>query len=287
MPECPPSAWSEVDPTQWGGVVPILGGADTGKSTAVRHFYDRLRASNRSVAVIDGDPGQSTLGPPTTLTAVPPAGTSSFPPKGPPRHWFVGAPSPRGHMLEMVVGARRLLDVVQGSGPDVVLYDTTGFIEVRRGGRALKLALIDVLRPSTVVGLQRTDELEPLLTPLRQRSALQVVDLPVPSAVTRRSAEQRRDHRSRRFATYFDDADRQTLYWPDFAVRPNLDFSINELVALTTTDGFVEALARVDVIDRSAYTLEVETPAISPTALKEIRRGDVCLDPTTYEDRHP
>lgn len=59
----------------------VLGGTDMGKSTAVRAFYETLRADHQSVAVIDGDPGESTLGVPTMLTAILPSGDPSRTPR--------------------------------------------------------------------------------------------------------------------------------------------------------------------------------------------------------------
>lgn len=280
-----PEAWKQINLASWNGPILILGGTDSGKSTAVQIFYEALCRAGRAVAVVDGDPGQSTLGPPTTLTAAGPDPSTAVPPETPMYHSFVGAPSPRGHMLDLLVGGQRLVEVTQAAGADVILYDTTGFIEVRRGGRALKFALLDLLRPSTVVALQRDEELEPILTPLRQRSRARLLELPVSSAVTDRSAAQRRRHRTQRFASHFDAASLLHIDWPTVAVVPNLDFTENQLVAFETEDGFTTALGRIDAIDRETCTLTVETPMADLDAIDTIRLGDVCLDPGTYEDQ--
>lgn len=280
-----PENWPEIAPSTWPSPTVVLGGTDTGKSTAVQLFYEDLRQSIRDVAVIDGDPGQSTLGPPATLTAALPNDDSTFPPHDQVWHTFVGATTPRGHMLELVVGARKLLDVVRTEGADRILYDTTGLIDVHRGGRALKFALLNILEAPTVVALQRNSELEPLLSSLRHSRRVQVVDLPVPPQVKNRSQAIRRRHRADRFAACFDDAHLETVHWPRMAVVPNLDFCIDQLVAFETVEGFVRALGRIDSIDRSECTLTVETSLDSLDAIDTIRLGDVCLDPGTYEDR--
>lgn len=280
-----PEAWQQVNLSSWTGPVLILGDTDSGKSTAIQIFYEALSQAGRAVAVVDGDPGQSTLGPPTTLTAAGPDSNQTLLPETPMYHSFVGAPSPRGHMLEVLVGAQRLVAATEAAGADVVLYDTTGFIDVRHGGRALKLALLDLLQPTTIVALQREEELEPLLTPLRQRSRCRLIDLPVSPAVDERSVAQRRLHRRERFATHFDTSSLLTIDWPTVAVVPNLDFTENQLVAFETDTGFTTALGRIEAIDRETCTLTVETPLDRLTTIDTIRLGDVCLDPETYEDQ--
>ncbi len=280
-----PEAWRQVNLASWAGPILILGDTDSGKSTALHIFHEALSQAGRAVAVVDGDPGQSTLGPPTTLTAAGPDPNQAVLPETPRYHSFVGAPTPRGHMLEVLVGAQRLVAATEAAGADVVLYDTTGFIDARRGGRALKFALLDLLQPSTIVALQREKELEPLLAPLRQRSRCRLIDLPVSAAVNERSAARRRRYRMQRLAAYFDAASLLTIDWPTVAVVPNLDFTENQLVAFEMENGFTAALGRIDAIDRGACTLTVETPLDQLDAVDTIRLGDVCLDPGTYEDR--
>jgi polynucleotide 5'-hydroxyl-kinase GRC3/NOL9 len=158
-----PSAWEAILSGSLRGTIMVLGAPDTGKSTLARHLYERLAAEGRRVACLDGDPGQTSLGPPATMTLV--IGTGKdYPPPG--RRWrrFVGAVSPRGHMLAMLVGAAALTGTARHAGADALIYDTSGLVDPTQGGTALKLAKIDLLRPGTVIAIQREDELEPLLS---------------------------------------------------------------------------------------------------------------------------
>ena len=95
----------------------------------------------------------------------------------------MGAVSPRGHMLPLLVGAARLVDTAQAAGAETLIYDTTGLVDPAQGGTALKLAKIDLLRPAVLFALQRSNELESLLLPLRRSSRLRVIDLPLSPAV--------------------------------------------------------------------------------------------------------
>ena len=97
------------------------------------------------------------------------------------------------HMLQLVVGAARLIGAAQSAGAQVVVYDTCGLVEPGLGGLALKQAKLDLLRPVQVYALQRTDELlEPLLIPLERRGGVQVQRLRPSAAVVPRDQVTRR-----------------------------------------------------------------------------------------------
>lgn len=42
--------------------------------------------------------------------------------------WFLGATSPIGHLLEIVVGTKKMADKALNSGADVVIVNTSGLI---------------------------------------------------------------------------------------------------------------------------------------------------------------
>ncbi|MDH7500916.1 MAG: Clp1/GlmU family protein, partial [candidate division NC10 bacterium] len=77
-----PRPWQELN-LDLRGLLMVVGKADVGKTTFARYLYERLSEHSRKVAYLDGDPGQSTLGPPCTLTlALAREGDQSFPPQG-------------------------------------------------------------------------------------------------------------------------------------------------------------------------------------------------------------
>lgn len=280
-----PPAWQAVDWAQMRGVVLVVGATDAGKTTFARYLIWQLQAAGVRVGWLDGDPGQSDLGPPATMTLAGPNAESDALRDRPKRHVFVGAVSPVGHMLRVVVGARRLVDAAGEAEADAIVYDTTGLIDPDRGGLYLKHALIDVLQPSAVIGLQRDDELERLLTPLRRRSSLRVVTIAPSDAVEARSPHVRQDYRARRFERYFADAESLTVRWPELAVVPAPQFDRNRLVALGDEAGFARALALIKEDNRDQYTLILHTPLRSLDAVETLCIGDVQLDPETFRDR--
>lgn len=265
----------------------VIGAPDVGKSTLAEHLYQRLAARSQRIAFLDGDPGQSRLGPPTTLTlATGMAGEPSFPPHG--QHWqsFVGEVSPRGHMLPLVVGAARLARAGRAAGVETIVYDTCGLVDPNAGGVHLKLAKIDLLRPAAVVALQRDRELEPLLIPLRQSRRTRLIELPLSPAVQPRSQAARQAYRAARFAEYFASARPLTLVWTRFAVLPQLGFGPQRLVALEDARGFVKGLGIVTQVEPKTRQVTLYTPLVSLAEVDTIRLGDLALYPVTFQERH-
>ena len=280
-----PHRWAQIRTDRLEGLVMVIGAPDTGKSTLARYLYTQAISPGRRVAYIDGDPGQSTLGLPTTITlAMARAGDLSFPPAGEVRRYFVGSVSPRGHMLSLAVGARRLLDEAYRLGAETVIYDTCGLVDKAQGGHNLKLALIELLRPAIVFALQKERELESLLLPLRLGDYTRVMDLPASHLVTPRDSAARRANRTALFARYFRRAMPLKLDWSHLAVLPEPYFTPGRLLALVDSEGFTLGLGLVLESDRGGRTVTIRTPFRPPDAVKGLHLGDVSLDPETYED---
>ncbi len=292
QPEVSP-AWEEIVAGAPNGTILLLGAPDTGKSTLARYLYERLAASGKKVACLDGDPGQTSLGPPATMTLVVGRGPE-FPPPG--RRWrrFIGSVSPRGHMLPMLVGAAVLVEAAVGAGADAVIYDTSGLVDPAQGGAALTLAKIDLLRPAMIIAIQREQELEPLLEPLRRCGWLHLHELSPSAAVEPRDPAARRAHRAARFAAHFAGARPVALRWDRLAVWPRHgeagqnwpapDFVYRQLVALEDTAGFVLGLGIVLGADTRAYEVTLLTPLESPDGVEALRLGDLTIAQQTYED---
>lgn len=277
-----PDRWRELDAEAWRGPVLVLGASDTGKSTFARYLYDRLGVAHGRIGYLDGDVGQSHIGPPTTLTLALSEDASTFPPGGPQRRWFVGSNSPTGHMLPLVTGLARLVEFAAAEGAAVTVIDTTGLVNPGQGGAALKWSLVDLLRPCTVVGFERREELEPILVPLRRLPELAVHTLPVAAAVRERSREERIAHRTAQYRDYFKHARRMSLAYADLAVFPRIAFRSGRLAALEDREGFTLALA---VVDRAREgRVWFHTPWQGDEEVCALRLGDLALDLNTYKD---
>ncbi len=290
-----PEAWRHLPLERVRGVILLIGAPSTGKSTLARYLYGRLAAQGRRVAYLDGDPGQSMLGPPTTLTLAVAAETSagraaapahaSFPPTGPSWRRFLGATSPRAHMLPFLVAAARLVQAGYSAGAEVIIYDTCGFVDPLFGGLHLKLAEIDLLRPALVIGLAHGEELDPLLAPLSHSRRTRVEKLQPAVSVQPRSAAERQAHRAARFADYFSTARVQTIDWRRRAVLPSPEFPAQRLLALEDDRGFALGLGIVLGADMASRRVSLLTPLAAFDQVDTLNLGDVLLDMQTFRDR--
>jgi polynucleotide 5'-hydroxyl-kinase GRC3/NOL9 len=280
-----PGAWEQIDLAGLRGVLIVIGAPDVGKSTFAQYLYRRLCAESRRTAFLDGDPGQSALGPPATMTlAMGRAGEDAWPPSGQTWRRFVGAVSPVRHMLPVLVGAARLVQAAQDAGAEVIIYDTTGLVNPMQGGPALKLAKVDLLRPTVVFGIQRDRELEPVLAPLRH-SRVRVVELRPSPAVQPRDLLTRQAHRASQFARAFSAARPVRVDWKKLAVSPSPRFVFNQLVALEDAEGFTLGLGIVVSSDPALGQVRLLTSLDSMTHVQALRLGDVLVDPKTFRDQ--
>ncbi len=284
-----PPAWERITLSALSGTVLVVGAPDTGKSTFARYLYRRLCRLHQRVGFIDGDMGQATLGPPTTISLAlsESDGGEGFPPLGPRFRVFIGDVSPRGHMLPTVVGAHKLVQKAEDEGATAVVFDTTGLVDAACGGGELKRAKIELLRPGAVVAIQRQDELEHLLVPLRRSRRTRVLDLRASRAARRREAPERQNHRSARFRRYFREAQPLEVAWQRWAVFPAPDFTPQRLVAFECAEGFTLGLGIVVASDRQRGAVMVKTPLTFRDSLDQvdaIRLGDLALDPFTFRE---
>lgn len=185
-----------------GGLAVLLGASDSGKTTLARWLMRTLTAAGRRVALVDGDIGQSTVGPPATAGLAFAAPAQNDPVLAPIALRFVGTVSPAGQNLPLAAGLKRLAERASAMGAEVLLVDTTGFV-LGPAARRLKFHKIDLLRPQHLIALQRDEELEPILRLFEGRKGMAISRLPVSPHVISRSFQIRRSYRAQRFADYF------------------------------------------------------------------------------------
>src|SRR5207302_2272534 len=144
---------------------------------------------------VDTDVGQKDIGPPARLGLGYPEMGQSLAAVSPGAWYFIGATSPAGHLLPMVVGVRQLVDTARAA---YVIINTTGF--VTGPGRVLKGYKIEAVRPDVIVALEHGRELRTLLQAYRH---YRILRLPASAYATPKTFEQRRAARERAFGMYF------------------------------------------------------------------------------------
>lgn len=183
-----------------GGTTMLLGGIDVGKTTFARLLVNHALAKGRRVAVLDGDVGQSEIGPPGCIglgfAEAPIPALSAIAPHA---LAFVGAVSPVGRLPEHIAGMVRL---ACGAGERQLVIDTGGYI---RGPEARRLIQteFDLLAPAHLVALQRREELQSALHSIRRRSDCRLHTPPVAAVIGVKSPGLRAQRRAMRFSHYF------------------------------------------------------------------------------------
>ncbi len=187
------------------GTIALLGGIDTGKTSFGLGLAEAARSRGISVAYVDADIGQSTIGPATCVglkycnaLAKVDAGTVATADE----LGFVGSTSPEGHLLPLVTATARLVHRAREAGCEIVIVDTSAMISGVYA-EILKYHKLDLIRPASVVGFQRGEELDPILGLVHRFLPAQTTALKVDSTVLERSAEERLGSRERTLAAYF------------------------------------------------------------------------------------
>jgi polynucleotide 5'-hydroxyl-kinase GRC3/NOL9 len=191
-------------------VVMVVGKADSGKSSFSTYMVNKLVDEKAKVAVLDGDLGQSDIGPPCSVaygytskrvTELYELMVSNA--------FFVGVTSPVQAVTRTIEGLVTLhKEIMQKAEADYVIINTDGWVE---GEAAVnyKLQLVNQLKPDLVVGIQSQEELKPLLS-----SIITVPTRSVESsvAVNERNPEKRTKLRELNYAKYLKDAKVHSLF---------------------------------------------------------------------------
>ncbi|MDI6689548.1 MAG: Clp1/GlmU family protein [Actinomycetota bacterium] len=202
------------------GIIFVLGGPDTGKTTFSLALAGRALKGGARVGIVDSDVGQSTFGPPTTIGLVIASELNEdLKVLKPTSLHFVGDNSPRGHMLETLVGVKRMVDKARDMDCNLIVVDTSGLI-AHPFGEALKYHKISLISPNHIVALQREKELEPILRSIRTFSRYRIHRLPVPPEVRILSREERIRIRKNAYQRYFANSKVLNLPLKSLALYP-------------------------------------------------------------------
>ncbi|GAK54813.1 GTPase or GTP-binding protein-like protein [Candidatus Vecturithrix granuli] len=187
-------------------IIFVMGDKDTGKTTFVLALANELFHQGFSVGIIDADIGQSDIGPPTTvgfgvvqtpLTSLCDAVLQSL--------YFVGSISPKGCLLPLVIGTRKMLDNALTQELQKIILDTTGLISGQLG-RVLKTHKIQLTAPDVIVCLQRAGECEHILSAYHGFEKPIILRLLPPSQCRTKTISDRQSHRTKFFKRYFTEA---------------------------------------------------------------------------------
>jgi polynucleotide 5'-hydroxyl-kinase GRC3/NOL9 len=208
-----PQSWVEAFETLRGlgekpVVAMVLGGIDSGKSSFCTYLTNKLVGDKKRAAILDGDLGQSDIGPPCTVGyafATKPV-TDLFELKEE-NAYFVGVTSPSEAVAETIKGTALMKAEILSKNPDYVVANTDGWVEGEAAVR-YKALLAEELGPVVIFYLQQENELAPLLDALGNFRKTQVA---VPPAVSQRNPVKRRNLREMGYAKYLSGGKTRTF----------------------------------------------------------------------------
>lgn len=198
-------------------VILILGKIDSGKSSYCTYLVNKLVDGKCRVAVLDGDLGQSDIGP---------SGTVGFAFASKPltelydlkleNAFFVGVTSPIKAITKTIEGLNTLKAQILERPVDFIVVNTDGWVT---GDVAVKYKteLIKEIKPDLIVGLPQTDELETLVANIESTPIIMVEPS---SSLSQRSPEKRKSLREMTYTRYLKDAKMQNYPMTQLKIEP-------------------------------------------------------------------
>lgn len=200
-------------------LVLVIGEQDSGKTTFCARLASMAAAAGRRAAVIDADIGQSEIGPPACVgMAFAEAETHAIGRLRPVATAFVGAVSATDRQLEHVAAVCDLCRRASAMGADVIVVDTTGFVE-GPSARRLKRAKAAATGPSDIVVLTRRRTPGLIFADLARSAHHRIHRVAVDDAVVPRPTALRSERRAGQFARALTGASERVLDLSDVRIQ--------------------------------------------------------------------
>lgn len=206
-------------------VILIFGAADSGKTSLCTYLINKLLREKHKIAVLDGDLGQSDIGPPSTIAytfaAKPVTDLFNLQAKN---AVFIGETSPGNAVDKMIEGLSLLKQEVLADNPEFLVVNTDGWVE-GECAVAYKVKLAEEFKPKVIFCIQQKDELAPLLGALDK---FRKVTVESPSAIKQRDREKRKTLRELGYKKYLRNPRVQSLSLSWLRIEGNDSFALNK-----------------------------------------------------------
>ena len=262
----PSEEWIEIGEVfeRKGGRLFVIGASDSGKTTFLLFILNFLIKKGKRVGMLDLDIGQSSIGPPTTVGfGIANKEVKVLTEIEPKKLYFVGSVSPKGHLLQILIGAEKLIREVEKHRVDHLLVDTTGLVD-GPVAEILKEAKIEIINPDFIILFEEKGERENLVKPFifSEKRIIRVKPSPY---VSQRDREERIKYRENRFKEYFKD---RKILKIIFSEKNLLGIDLNyeipppgTLISLLDRDRFCISLGIVKNFDREDGTMTIVVPS--------------------------
>lgn len=264
------------------GVVFLLGGIDTGKTTFGVELVRRAVAAGIPSAIVDADVVQSTVGPPTTVGLKVCRGEDDLTREGlrvAGSLGFVGSLIPKGHLLPLVTNAAKLVARAKAAGAQLVVVDTTSLVSGIYG-QTLKFFKMDLIAPDFTVAFERGGELEPLVGIAQRFVPGEVIEIEVSPDARIRTVDERITFREEQFAAYFAvGASRwrvkPTVFMP--TLPPEFDLALLDGLVVGMEDGRGSCVG-IGVLEHDATEDLLRMVSPVTEGVRGLRLGSVRVD---------
>ncbi len=263
--DLPEALWRLIERTEIR-LIFVIGASDTGKTTFIESLARRLSGLYRT-GIVDLDMGQSHIGPPTTVGwAIVPEEFADLSSLKEEELYFTGSITPVGNLLPSVTGAKLMTErALQRC--EKVIVDTTGLIS-EPSGRVLKQFKIDLLRPDTIICLEREYELNNILEPYRYQD-IKILTIKPPDSLRHKSPQERADYRYRRMLSYLQKSTVMDFLIDEMGIifmgeRHDIDFSLlkNRIVSLRDSKNNDMAIGVIEEVKQRDGRLYIRAPEI-------------------------
>lgn len=264
------------------GVAILMGGVDTGKTTLGKQAARMALADGRTVAYVDADVSNSSVGPPACVGLKLLETLGDLDRLSEPDHLhFVGTITASRLVLQQVVATAAVTDRARQMA-DLVIIDTTAVVS-GVAGETLKYHKTELCRPDKVIALQRGGEMEPLAGMLRRFLDVDITVAPSDPNVMPVSPDERASRRQQAFAAALTPPlqrwkVRPTVFAPTLPIGLNLDRLDRVLVGVQDDGGGCLGLG---ILTHEEDTLRVITNV--GEGMRGLRLGSMRLDPDTLE----
>ena len=263
-------------------IIYITGDVDTGKTTFAFYLLSSL-TSCFTVGYLDCDPGQSTIGPPCTVSlGVFKKGIKKINMQKPDSVYmkFIGSTSPAGHLLQTVSGIKRLAEKADELKIDKILIDSSGFIKGNVANE-FQFQVIDLVRPNYIIEIYNNFSLKPLLRNFKKSS--EIIRMKTSDSVVLRNPVKRRQNREQIFKYYFNNIKPHQLNIENYSFHGNINNPYetdldNILIALCNRNHYVIVLGIIDYIDKNRKTIHFYAPPFSEEKVVSIKFGSIKID---------
>lgn len=263
----------------------VLGASDSGKTTFVEQLA-AICSPRKKTAIVDIDPGQSHIGPPTTVAwSIIEEKFEGWEKLKIKDFYFVGDTSPRGNLLPLITGARIMWDKASRQAEKIII-DTTGLV-MGAIGKILKLHLVDLLKPEIIFALCKNNELDHILSFFHNIKSPRIFKIPVPPEVTTKDFSLRRGYRQKKFRDYFKAAKEIEFIREEIGISKEFssDYLNLRLVSLRDKNNEDMALGIIKNINREKDKIIIYSPVLNPEKVGVVVLGKLRLTPEGVELR--